>query len=121
MCEFGLQLLADVIGQAWAFDIGSDVSTDDFGSSHLDVRVRFPGIDNGDDLLSFQLLAITLFDESHSGKSLFNIFAKVLGVLCPQWKHKIIGSLTDGAPDITGCHSGFTTRLSNVALGNAFY
>ena len=121
MCEFGLQVLADVIGLARAFAIGSDVSTDDFGSSHLDVRVRFPGIDNGDDLLSFQLLAITLFDESHSGKSLFNIFAKVLGVLCPQWKHKIIRLSTDVSPNMKGCHSGFKTHLSNVALGQAFY
>ena len=84
-------MLAEVIGQAWEFSIGSDVSTDDFSRSHLDVCVQFPVIDNGNDLLSFQLFTIPLFDESHSGESLFNIFAKVLDVLCPQWKHKIIG------------------------------
>ena len=58
----GLQLLVDVIGQVWAFAVGSDVSTDDFSSSHLDVRVQCPGIDNGDNLFSFHLLVITLFD-----------------------------------------------------------
>ena len=92
VCAVGLQVLADVIGQAWAFAVSSDVSTDDFGSSHLDVRVLFPGVDNGDDLISFHLLVIPLFGESHSHELLFNLFAKVLDVLCPQRKHKIIGS-----------------------------
>ena len=103
--------------------IGSDVSTDDFGNSHLDVRVRFPGLQVGDDLLSFHLLAIPLFDESHRGESLFNLFEKVFDALCPQWKEKIIGSSTDGAPNMTGCYSGFTTRLSNAAAaaGDMFY
>jgi hypothetical protein len=50
----------------WAFSIGSDVATDDFGHSHLNVCVCFPGIDVGDHLLSFHLLAIPLFEESHS-------------------------------------------------------
>ena len=102
MCVVGLQVLADNIGQAWEFTVGSDVSTGDFGRYQLDVRVRFPGIDNGDDLLSFHLLAITLFDESHSGKSLFNLFVNVLYVLYPQWNHNIIGSSTDGAPNMMG-------------------
>ena len=121
MCAVGLQVSADVIGQVWSFSVGSDVSTDDFGSSHLDVRVRFPVIDNGDDLLSFHLLAIPLFGELHSGKFIFNLFAKVLDVLCPQWKHKIIRLSPDGSPNMKGCHSGFTTCLANVALGQAFY
>ena len=114
-------MLAGVIGQAWEFDVGSDVSTNDFGISHLDVCIRFPVIDNDNNLLSFHILMVTLFDEFHSGELLLNLFAKVLDVLCPQWKHKIIGSLTDGAPKMKGCHSGFKTHLSNVALGQAFY
>ena len=121
VCAVGLQVLADVIGQAWEFSVGSDESTNDFSSYHLDVHVLFTGIDNGNNLLSFHLLLIPLFDESHSGESLFGIFAKVLDVLGPQWKHKIVGSSTDGSPYMTGCHYGFTTRLANVALGQAFY
>ena len=39
VCAVGMQVLADVIGQAWAFTVGSDVSTNDFSSSHLNVRV----------------------------------------------------------------------------------
>ena len=62
VCAVVLQVLADIISQVWAFSVGSDVSTDDFGSSRLDVRVQFPGIDNGNDLLSFHILAIPLFN-----------------------------------------------------------
>ena len=62
-----------------------------------------------------------MFDELRSVQSIFNLVAKVLDVLCPQWKHKIIRSSTDGAPNMTGCHSGFTTRLANGALGQVFY
>ena len=101
--------------------MASDISTDDSGGSHLDVRVRFPGLDAGDGLLSSHFMAIPLFDESHSGESLFRFFEKVFDALCPYWKTKIIGSSTDGAPNITGSHSGFTTRLANAAEGQAFY
>ena len=79
------------------------------------------GIDNGNNLLFFHILAILLFNESHSGESLFNLFAKVLDLLCLQWKHKIIGLSTDGAPNMTCYHSGFTTRLANFSLGQALY
>ena len=122
VCAIGLQIIADIMSTTWAFAIGSDVATDDFGHSHLDVRVRFPGIDVGDDLLSFHLLAIPLFEESHSGESLFAFCSKVFDALCPTWKDKIIGSSTDGAPNMTGCNVGFTTRLANAAGNNrAFY
>ena len=66
VCAVGLQIIADIMSRTWAFAVGSDVATDDFGHSHLDVRVRFPGIDAGDDLLLFHLLPIPLFEESHS-------------------------------------------------------
>lgn len=36
------QILSDIMGSAWALDIVADVSTNDFGSSHLDVRTLFP-------------------------------------------------------------------------------
>lgn len=121
VCAVGLQILSDLMKKSWAFAVASDVCTDDFGNSHLDVRVRFPGLDTGDDLLSFHLLAIPLFDESHSGASLFEFFAKVFDALCPNWKDKLIGSSTDGAPNMTGCNVGFTTQLANAVNGDAFY
>jgi hypothetical protein len=106
------------MAKTWYFAVASDVSIDDFGHSHLDVRVRFPGVETGDDLLSFHLLAIPLFEESHNGASfLYAFFAKVFDALCPTWTEKIIGSSTDGAPNMTGCNVGFTTRLANI-VGN---
>eukprot|EP00171_Calliarthron_tuberculosum_P018275 IDg18275t1 len=36
-----LQVLAELMATSWAFAVGSDVSTDDFRNSQLDVRVRF--------------------------------------------------------------------------------
>ena len=92
VCAVGLQIIADIMLRTWAFAVGSDVATDDFGHYDLDVRVRFPGIDAGDDLLSFHLLAIPLFEESHSGQSLYSFFSKVFEALCPTWKGRIIGS-----------------------------
>lgn len=122
VCAIGLQIISEIMSRSWAFAVGSDVATNDFGHSHLDVRVRFPGIDAADDLLSFHLLAIPLFEEAHSGASLYDFFSKVFDALCPTWREKIIGSSTDGAPNMTGCNVGFTTRLATAA-GNdrAFY
>jgi len=62
-----------------------------------------------------------LFEESHSGESLFVLFAKVFDALCPSWKEKLIGSTTDGAPNMAGCNVGFTTQLANAIGGQAFY
>jgi hypothetical protein len=111
------------MSRTWAFAIESDVATDDFGRSHLNVCVCFPGIDVGHDLLSFHMLAIPLLEETHGGESLYAFCSKVLNALCPTWKERIIGLSTDGgAPNLTGCNVGFATRLANAA-GNdrAFY
>jgi hypothetical protein len=92
------------MSRSWAFAVASDVSTDAFGHSHFDLRVHFPGIEAGDDVLSFHLLAIPLFNEKHTGESLCNMFIKVFDSLCPVWRDKQIVSSTDGAPNMTGCN-----------------
>jgi hypothetical protein len=51
----------------WAFAVASDVSTDSFGNSHLDVRPRFPAVEIGVDILSYHLLAIPSLNEQHTG------------------------------------------------------
>ncbi len=39
-CAIDLQNIADIMSRTWAFAIGSDVATDDFGHSHhLDVHL----------------------------------------------------------------------------------
>lgn len=74
-CALGRQMIAYLMSQSWAFSVATDVSQDYFGESHLDVRIRIPGRCVADDLLSFNLLEISLFQEAHSGASLFNILA----------------------------------------------
>jgi hypothetical protein len=111
-----------LMSRSWAFAVASDASTDASGHSHLDVRVRFRGVEVGDDdVLSFHLLAITLFNEQHKGESLRNMFVKAFDSLCPVWRDKLIGSSTDGAPNMTGCNAGFTTLLANAVSSPVFY
>lgn len=120
VCAVGLQIIADLMERSWAFAVVSDISTDNFGSSHLDTRIHFPFLDAGDDLFSAHLLAIPLSEELHS-ESLFNLFSKVFSALCPSWKDKLIGSSTDGAPNMTACNVGFTTQCANAATTDVFY
>jgi hypothetical protein len=121
VCAVGLQILSDLMSRSWAFAVGRDVSTDAFGHSHLDVRVPFPGVEFGDDVLSFHLLAIPSFNEQHNGESLCNMFVKVFDSLCPGWTDNLIGSSTVGAPNTTGCNVGFTTLLANAVSSPVFY
>jgi hypothetical protein len=37
------------------------------------------------------------------------------------WRDKLIGSSTDGAPNMTGCNVGFTSLLANAVSSPAFY
>ena len=39
-CTLGLQMITDLILHSWAFLMTTDVSTDGFGSSHLDVHIQ---------------------------------------------------------------------------------
>lgn len=117
VCALCLDVIGEIMNKTWSFSITADASTDDFGNSHLDTRVRFPSIAPGEPLLSFHLMAIPLFAESHSGESLFNHVVKVLDALCPDWRLRLIGSSTDGAGNMTGCSVGFTTRLAGEVEG----
>lgn len=110
VCAIALQLLSDLLCGVWAFSIAADASTDQLGNSHLDIRLRLTTFEIGGDMLSFHLLAIPLFNESHSGRSLFNHVIKLLAALCPDWTARCIRSSTDGAPNMTGCESGFSSH-----------
>ena len=115
------QNLADLMSNLWAFAIATDVLSNDFGNSHLDVHIQFLGVEAVDDLLSFLLLAIPLFEELHTGESLYNFFAKVFNAMCPCWKGKTFGLSTDGAPNMTGANVGFTAQLTDAVINHMFY
>jgi hypothetical protein len=108
------------MNRTWAFSIAADVSTDDFGNSHLGTPGRCPSIDPGKPLLSFHRMAIPLFEESHAKDSFFSFVSKMLDALCSDWRMRLIGLSTYGAAKMTGCNSGFTTRLAGDVSGK-FY
>jgi hypothetical protein len=65
-------------------------------------------------MLSFLPLAIPLFDETHSRQSLFNFVVCRLDALRPDWRSRLAGSSTDGAPTMTGSILGVSTRLTSA-------
>ena len=46
---------------------------------------------------------------------MFAVTGKILDVLCPNWKEKIIGVTTDGASNMTGCHVGVVTQIARLS------
>jgi hypothetical protein len=75
----------------------------------------------GDDVLSFHVLSIPLFNEQHTGVPLCNVFVNLFDCLSPVWRDKMIGSSTDGAPNMTGCNVRLTTLLANDVSIPVFY
>jgi hypothetical protein len=53
--------------------------------------------------------------ESHTGDKMFDLTTKILDLLCPNWKDKVVGVTTYGASKMTGCHAGMVTQIQQVA------
>ena len=51
----------------------------------------------------------------HSGLVMFEISSRDLDVLCPAWRHVIIGISMDGEINMTGCVSAVATHFQKVA------
>jgi len=101
----------------WAFSIAVD-GANKSGMDFLDVRVRFVYKAT---LYNLHLVAIP-FHVQHTGLNMFEHLSKVLDVLCPDWKHRLIGVTTDGASNMTGKNIGLVTRIQNVVLEDSdFY
>ena len=119
-CAIGLQALSEIMKKSWAFSIGADESSDEGSDSHLDTRIRFPsipGFDFGPEIMNgFHLLAIPMYDLSHSGRQYADRMIKVLDALCEDWRMKLIGSSTDGAGNMSGHIGGFSSLLLRESL-----
>lgn len=96
-----LQLFYGITNACWMFLTTINVSTNDFGNSHLNTSISFSLMTNDNKLLPFHLLAILLFDEFHKDKLFFDILVKFLDVMCFNWRDKIIESSSNGAPNVT--------------------
>lgn len=111
----------ELISNKWAFYVATDVDTDDFCNFLLDLPIHMFGTRVADDLLSFHLLAIHLFEASNSSLEICIMLSRVFDTLCPTWKEKIIEYSTEDNPNKTRRNVGFTTRLVTVAIGGKFY
>ena len=109
-CAQGFQLLSAAMRNSWAFSIGADESNNGGADSHLDVRIQFPAI-RGTEQNDFHLMAIPMHDRSHTGEEYASAVKRVLNVLCPEWRVKLIGTSTDGAGNMAGHVGGYSTRL----------
>ena len=109
-CAVSLQILSDVMSQAWAFSIALDCSTHQ-GMSYLDVRSR---VHIESSIQNFHLLAIPLFDR-HTAANMFVVLEKFLDALLPNWRKHIIGVSTDGDRTMTGRIRGLATRIEEAA------
>ncbi len=53
--------------------------------------------------------------ERHTGRYMFEIFAKLFDVLDGNWSDKIIGATSDGASSMTGRYEGTVTYIQKEA------
>jgi hypothetical protein len=95
---------------SWAYSVGLDASTDSFGVSMLDLRIRIPV--NGD-IHNFHMLVVPMFAE-HS-EEMFKLLSDSLSALDPDWKMKIVGITTDGVASMTRVPKGIVSRIQAVA------
>lgn len=121
-CAQGLQLLAVAMRNSWAFSIGADESNNGGADSHLDVRVQFPAIDNVQQN-DFHLMAIPMRDRSHTGEQYASAVKRVLNILCPDWRKKLIGTSSDGAGNMAGhvpCWWVFYSPNGRIRISRCF-
>jgi hypothetical protein len=76
-CALSLEMLSEMMRASWAYSVSLDASTDSFGVSMLDLRIRIPM--NGD-IHNFHMLTVPMFAE-HSGEEMF----KLLSTHCQHW------------------------------------
>src|SRR5204863_5221749 len=117
VCAINLQRISEILNDSsvWAFSLANDSSTH-YGRSYFDNRIRFhrDGV-----LYNIHALAIPMF-ERHTGENMFNLVSDFLGVICSQWRGKLLGVGTDGASSMTGHVRGVATRIEQ-AIEHKFY
>jgi hypothetical protein len=104
-------MLSEMMRTSWAYSVGLDASTDSFGVSMFDLRIRIPV--NGD-IHNFHMLAVPMFVE-HSKEEMFKLLFDSLLALDHDWKMKIVGITTDGAASMIGVQKGIVSRIQAVA------
>jgi hypothetical protein len=114
-CTESFQIIADALRFCWAFSIALD-GGNKASVSYLDFQLRLV---LGYELFNIHLIAAPMY-VSHTGDNMFALCSKILDVLCPNWREKVIGVTTDGASNMTGRHVGIITQIQRVA-NDGFY
>lgn len=96
---------------SWADGFNKD------GDSHLHCRIWFPPtiglLGSGEVSNCFHLLIIPLFAAKNSGQEYARLTMKVRDIFCSDWQMKLLGLFADGARNMVGHNTGFSTRLRN--------
>jgi len=111
ICVLSLEMLSEMMRASWAYSVGLDASTNSFGVSMLDLRIRIPV---NEDIHNFHMLAVPMFAK-HFGEEMFKLLSNSLSALDSDWKMKIVGITTDGAASMTGVRKGIVSRIQAVA------
>ena len=105
-CAESFPRIAEAMKFCWAFAIALD-GGNKASVPYLDIQIRFV---LGHELFNVHLIACPMY-ESHTGDNMFDLTTKILDVLCPNCKDKVIGVTADGASNMTGCHVGMLTQI----------
>ena len=110
-----LQMISDILSapHVFAFSIAGDGSTH-FESAYFDIRIRV-GV-NGF-LYNLHLVIVPFFGR-HTALNICQLIVKILDVLFPMWRDKLISISTDGENTMTGRHGGLVTLLDKEATNS---
>ena len=111
ICALNFEMITSLLGKVWAFSLAFDMA-DHADHSYLDLRVRF-GINGGIHDVHVMLIPVV---GAHTGNNMSAHIMKVLDVICPSWKYKLIGTTSDGTSNNTGRFEGAVTYLQNAVL-----
>ena len=114
VCAINLHRIKGLVNNSWALSVAIDAATH-HSTSYLDVRVRLFVPGKASHLQNFHLVALPIFDR-HTGEVMYGMIFKLLNVICPDWKVKLIGVSSDGAANMTGQHLGVVTRICNTMI-----
>ena len=105
---------------SWDFSIEAGKSNKDGQDSYLKLCVHLlpmKGLEGGPEIQNgFHLTVIPLCDLAHSIQNYAAVVKIFLDVLFPDWKMKLIGSLSDEDGNMTRHNSGLSTLLHNESL-----
>ena len=105
-CAEFLKKMAEAMKFCWAFAIALD-GGNKASVPYLDIWIHFV---LGHELFNVHLIECPMY-ESHTGDTMFDLTTKILDVLCPNWKDKVISVTTDGASNMTDCHVGMVRQV----------